>query len=145
MHFGGFQCCISIFVFLNFQVIATGQDVERNFSTTEGPTSEKDDIDNEDCMKCGLGKRSTGKAKSCRHIFKRSFGSRAENVADCFWCCFQIVVRVYVLKDHHCLRTNVRQACSSHFKRFGVRSFGLCVPAWCFKPWSSNFVLLEVR
>ncbi|GFS98943.1 suppressor of tumorigenicity 14 protein [Nephila pilipes] len=55
MHFGGLQCCISIFVFLNLQVISTGLEVGKNFSTTEGPTSEQDDIDNENCMKCGLG------------------------------------------------------------------------------------------
>ncbi|GFT67268.1 enteropeptidase [Nephila pilipes] len=54
MHFGGLQCCISIFVFLNFQVCAKGQDKGNNFPTTKGLTSDKDDIDNEDCMKCGL-------------------------------------------------------------------------------------------
>ncbi|GFT49456.1 enteropeptidase [Nephila pilipes] len=40
MNFGGLQCCISIFVFLNLQVIATGQDVGKNFSTTQLPTTE---------------------------------------------------------------------------------------------------------
>ncbi|GFS77973.1 enteropeptidase [Nephila pilipes] len=54
MHFGGLQCCISIFVFLNLQVIATGQDVGRHFSRMDGQTSEQDENDNEDCMKCGL-------------------------------------------------------------------------------------------
>ncbi|GFS67987.1 plasma kallikrein [Nephila pilipes] len=55
MHFGGLQCCISIFVFLNLQVISTGQNVGRNFSQMDGQTSEQDDNDNGDCMKCGLG------------------------------------------------------------------------------------------
>ncbi|GFS62767.1 hypothetical protein NPIL_606421, partial [Nephila pilipes] len=50
MYFGGLQCCISIFVFLNFQVIAKGQDVGRHFSRMDGQTSEQDDNDNEDCM-----------------------------------------------------------------------------------------------
>ncbi|GFS98942.1 hypothetical protein NPIL_107301 [Nephila pilipes] len=55
MHLGELQSIISIFVSLNLQVIATGQDVERNFSPMDGQTSEQDDNDNEDCMKCGLG------------------------------------------------------------------------------------------
>ncbi|GFT91763.1 hypothetical protein NPIL_524761, partial [Nephila pilipes] len=51
MHFGGLQCIISIFVFLNLQVIATEQDVEKNFSCgKERQSCEQDDNDNEDCM-----------------------------------------------------------------------------------------------
>ncbi|GFU41455.1 hypothetical protein NPIL_611691 [Nephila pilipes] len=106
MHFGGLQCCISIFVFLNLHVIAKGQDEGNNFPTTEGPTSEKDDIDNEDCMKCGLdvidreGKIVNGEEVTPLNKYPWIVPLNVGNLTICGGA---LISRTFILTAAHCI------------------------------------------